>query len=85
MVEYGGLSARGFWMAKKRRTISYTVSIDYDLVKRFRAACRRRVRVQSWIVARMMRYYLAHRYAFNNGEAGRRKERRKKKIVSTEV
>lgn len=55
-------------MAKrKRRTVTYTISLDRDLLKRFRAACRRRDIEQSRAVTRMIRYYLVHRYAFGNG------------------
>ena len=44
--------------------MTYTVSLDRDLVKRFRAACKRRDVDQSRVVTRMCRHYLAHRYAF---------------------
>lgn len=57
-------------MAQKKRagrTVTYTVSLDRELVKRFRAACKRRDIEQSRAVTRMVRYYLAHRYAFGNG------------------
>lgn len=54
-------------MVKIRRTMTYTVSLDRDLVKRFRAACKRRDIDQSRAVTRMVKYYLAHRYAFANG------------------
>lgn len=69
---------------KSKRLINYTVSLDRDLVKRFRAACERRGRGQSWVIARMMRYYLAHRYAFNNGVGQRRREvkRKVKEVVA---
>jgi hypothetical protein len=66
-------------MAKRRRAISYTVSLDRDLVKRFRAACKRRDIEQSRAVTRMLKYFLAHRYAFGNGL--RRPVRRKKKTI----
>lgn len=54
-------------MVKGRRTMTYTVSLDRNLVKRFRAACKRRDIDQSRVVTRMVKYYLAHRYAFGNG------------------
>jgi metal-responsive CopG/Arc/MetJ family transcriptional regulator len=56
-------------VAKKRagRTLTYTVSLDKKLVKRFRAACKRRDIEQSRAVTRMIKYYLAHRFAFGNG------------------
>lgn len=53
---------------KRRRTMSYTVSLDRKLVKRFRAACKRRDIDQSRAVTRMVKYYLLHRYAFGNGQ-----------------
>lgn len=65
-----------------RRLLNYTVSLDRDLVKRFRAVCSSRGRTQSWVVSRMIRYYLAHRYAFN-GAVHRAKSHRKVKEVIT--
>ncbi len=54
-------------MVKRRGAVSLTVSLDRDLAKRFRAACRRRDVPLSRVVTRMVKYYLAHRYAFANG------------------
>jgi len=69
-------------MAKRRRAVTYTVSLDRDLVKRFRAACKRRDIEQSRAVSRMIRHYLAHRYAFGNGVRRAKSARAKKKILS---
>jgi hypothetical protein len=51
-------------MKTVRRAMTYTVSLDRDLVKRFRAVCRHRQIDQSRVVTRMVKYYLAHRGAF---------------------
>lgn len=51
-------------MGMVRRTMTYTVSLDRDLVKRFRAVCKHRQIDQSRVVTRMVKYYLAHRGAF---------------------
>ncbi len=66
-------------MAKRRRAITYTISLDRDLVKRFRAACKRRDIEQSRAITRMVKYFLAHRYAFANGL---RRPKNGKKILS---
>jgi hypothetical protein len=51
-------------MAEGRRAMSYTVSVDRDLVKRFKASCKRRQVEQARVASRMMRHFVTHRFAF---------------------
>ncbi len=64
---------------RKKNFTRYSCSIpDAKLVERFKNACAVRGRSQSWVVSKLMRYYVAHRHAFNGIETKQKGVKSKK-------